>query len=61
MVPKERFYHPVLPFTSSYKLMFCLCRTNVLTSSSEECSHTEDGNRVLTCMWVMYEERLAVE
>ena len=41
--------------------MFCLCRTCVQTSSTGECTHTEDEDRALTGTWVMDEVRLAVE
>jgi len=59
---KERFYHPVLPFTCSNKLMFRLFRTCVLTSfSCKECGLTENEDRDLTDTWVMDEVRLAVE
>jgi len=63
IVPPERLYHPVLPFSCNNKLMFCLCRTCVLTSSSssEECVHTRDEERAITGTWVMDEVRLAVE
>ena len=42
IVPPEKLYHPVLPFRFNKKLIFCLCRTCVLTSSTEECVHTTD-------------------
>jgi len=61
IVPLERLYHPVLPFRCNNKLMFCLCRTCVITSSSSECVHTRDEDRDLTRTWVMEEVRLAVE
>ena len=41
--------------------MFCLCRPFVLSSSSEECRHTEDEEQALTGRWVLDEVRLAVE
>jgi len=62
ILPPEKLYHPVLPFSFNNKLMFCLCRTCVLTSSSgEEYVHTRDEDRALTGTWVMDEVRLAVE
>ena len=59
-VPPEMFYHPILPFRCNNILMFCLCRTCVLTSS-EECIHTRDEDRALTGTWVMDEVRLTIE
>jgi len=38
--PPERLYHPVLPYRYNNKLMFCMCRTCVHTSSGEEFRHT---------------------
>jgi len=35
IVPPEKLYHPVLPFRCNKKLMICLCRTFVHTSSIE--------------------------
>jgi len=62
IVSPEKLYHPALPFRCNNKLMFCLCRTCVLTiSSNEECVHTRDENRAITGTWVMDEVRLAVE
>ena len=60
IVPPEKLYHLVLPFKCNNKLMFCRWRTCVLTSSSEECVHTRDEDRVLTGTWVLDEVRLAV-
>jgi len=60
--PPERFYHPLLPYGYNNKLIFCLCRTCVLTSfSGEKCGRTKDEERALTDTWVMDEVRLAVE
>jgi len=63
IVPPERLYHPVLPFRCNNKLIFCLCRSCVLTSSfsSAECVHTLDEDRAHTGTCVMDEVRLAVE
>jgi len=44
IVPPDKLYHPVLPYRCNNKLIFCLCRTCVHTSS-EECTHTEDEDR----------------
>jgi len=52
---------PVLLFGCNNKLIFCLCRTYVLISFSEEYMHTEDEERSLTSTCVMDEVRLAVE
>jgi len=60
IVPPEKLYHPVLPFRCNNKLMFCLCRTYVHTSS-EDCVHTRDEDRALTGTWVMDVLGLAVE
>ena len=60
IVPPDTLYHPVLPLTCNSELMFCLCRTYVLTSV-EECVHTRDEDRALTDTWVMDELWLAVE
>ena len=40
IVPPERY--PVLPFRPNQNLMFCLCRTCVLTSNTGECCYTTD-------------------
>jgi len=61
IVPPEKLYHPVLPFRCNKKLMFCLCRTSVLTSSTGECRHTVDEERALNATWVLDEVRLAVD
>jgi len=60
IVPPKRFYHPVLAFRCNNKLMFCLCRTCVLTSSREVCGHTRDEDRALTGTWVKDEMGLTV-
>jgi len=39
--PPDKLYHLVLPYRCINKLMFCLCRTCVDTSSAE-CTHTVD-------------------
>jgi len=31
IVPPDKLYHPVLPYTCNNKLVFCLCRTCVYT------------------------------
>ena len=41
-VHPERLYHPVLPFRANQKLMFSLCRTCVLTSSTGDSCHKTD-------------------
>ena len=61
IVPTEKVNLPVLPFRCNNKLLFCLCRTCVLTASSEVCVHTRDEERALSGTWVMDEVRLAVE
>ena len=61
IVPPERLYHPALPFRCIKNLMSCLCRTCVVTSSSEECVHILDEDQDLTGTWVMDEVRFAVE
>jgi len=60
IIPPENLYYPVLPFRCNNKLMFCLCRTRVLTATSEECVYTRDEDRAHTDTWVMDEVRLAV-
>jgi len=52
VVPPDKLYHPVLPYRCSNKLMFCLCRTCVDTSSAE-CTHTDDEDRALTGTWIL--------
>jgi len=42
IVPPERLYLPVLPFRCNKELMFCLCRSFVITSSIGECGHSTD-------------------
>jgi len=61
IVPPQKLYHPVLPYRSNKKLMFCLCRTFVQTCVTGEYTHTEDAERALTGTWVMDEVRLASE
>jgi len=60
IVPPEKFYYFVLPFRCINKLILGLCRTCLLTSSSEECGHTRDEIRALTGTWVMNDTRLGV-
>ena len=60
IVPPQNLYHPVLPFRCNNKVMFCLCRTRVLTASNEECVYTREEDRALTGTWVMDEMELAV-
>ena len=54
-------YHPEIPFRANQKLMFCLCRTCVLTSNTAECCHTTDEERALTGTWVIEEVWLTVQ
>jgi len=62
IVPPEILYHPDFSFRCKNILMFCLCRTCVLTSStSDECGHTENQKGALPVTWVMDEVWLAVE
>jgi len=64
IVPPERLYKSVLTFRCNKKVIFCLCRTCVLSSSSSstaECVHTRDDYRALTGTWVMDEVRLTVQ
>ena len=61
IVPPKRLYHPVLHFRANHKLMFCLCRTCVLTSNTGECCHKTDEQRDLNGTWVTDEVRLAVQ
>ena len=61
IVRPERLYLPVLPFRCNNKLVFCLCRTCVHTSSSAEYVRTRDEDHALTGTWVMDELRFAVE
>ena len=60
IVAPER-YHPVLLFRATQKLMFCVCRTCVLTSNTGECSHTTDEQRSLTVTCLIYDVRLVVQ
>jgi len=59
IVPPERLYHPLLPFRSHQKLMFCPCRAFVITSNTGEWCHTADEERSLTGARVICELRLA--
>ena len=62
IIPPEKLFHPVLPFICNNKLMFCLCRTCVLTSSSSDgCVHSRDEDRALAGTRVMDEVRLALQ
>ena len=61
IVPPEKLNHPVLPLRRNNKHMFCLCKTCVLTASSEECLHIRDEYCAFTGTWVIAEMRLAVE
>jgi len=56
IVPPDKLNHPVILYRCNNKLMFCLCRTRVQTSS-EECTHTEYEDRALTGTWIMDEVR----
>jgi len=60
IVPSQKLCHPVLPFRYYNKLIICLYRTCVFTSSVE-CVHTPDEDRDLTGTWVMDTVSLAVE
>ena len=61
IVTPERLYHRLLPFRANQKLMFCLCRTCDITSSTGEYCHTTVEERVMTFFWIMDEVRQAVE
>ena len=62
IVLPKRLYHPVFPYRSNKKLLFCLCRSRVLQQNTcRECRHTSDVQRALTGTWVIAEVRLAVE
>ena len=54
IVPPDKLYHSVLPYRCINKLMFCLCRTCVVTSSADS-THIEDGDRALTGTWILDE------
>jgi len=51
----------VLPYRPNQKLVFCLCRTCILTFNTGECHHTMDEERALIGSWVMEVVRLAVQ
>jgi hypothetical protein len=60
IVPPKK-YHPVLPYRSNNKLLFCLCRSCVFERNiTGECKHLGDDDRALTGTWVLEEDRLAV-
>ena len=60
-LPPKRLYHPVLPFRSNNKLLFCLCRTCAVECNfSGECVHESKAQRSLTSIWVPEEVRLAI-
>ena len=62
IVPPINLFHPVLPYRSNNKLLFCLCRSCVYERNiSGECKHLRDDERALTGTWVLDEVRLAVE
>jgi hypothetical protein len=62
IVPPKKLYHPVLPYRSNNKLLFCLCRSCVYERNiSGECKHLGDDYRTLTGTWFLDEVRLAVE
>ena len=62
VLPRERLYHPVLPFRCNNKLLFCLCRSCAVEQNFEdECAHETAAERALTGTWVMDEVRTAVE
>jgi len=48
IVPPEKLYHSVHPFRCNKKIIFCLCRSCVLTSFITECVHTADEQWALT-------------
>jgi len=54
-------YLPVLPIRAIQKLMFCLCRTCILTSITGEYCHKTDEERVLTGTFVIDKVRLDVQ
>ena len=62
IVPPTKLYHPVLPYRSNNKQLFCLCRSCVYERNiSVECKHLRDDERVLSGTWVLDKVRLAVE
>jgi len=62
IVPPKNLCHPVLPYRSNNKLLFCLCSSCVFERNiSGECKHLGDDERALTGTWVLDEVRLAVE
>jgi len=62
ILPPRKFYHPVLPYRSNNKLLFCLCRSCVhVRNISGDCKLLRENERALAGSWVLYEVRLAVE
>jgi hypothetical protein len=62
VLPPRRLYHPVLPFRSNGRLLFCLWKTCASEQNSvSECTHESVRERALLGTWVVDEVRLAVQ
>jgi hypothetical protein len=61
VLPPRDLYHPVLPYRSNGRMLFCLCRTCAESGSQDHCCHENTLERALTFTWVVDEVRVAVE
>ena len=61
ILPPRTLYHPVLPFRSNNKLLFCLCKTCAIEQNTDVCTHETIVDRALLGSWVIDEIRLSVE
>ena len=58
IVPPRKLYHPVLPYRSNNKLLFCLCRSCVPERNiSCECKHLRDDetNLLELSFWTRFD------
>ena len=61
VVPPMDLYHPVLPYRSNKKLLFCLRSTCVEEQNMlGQCQYFSDAERAISGTWVLDEIRLAV-
>jgi len=61
VVPPKDLFHPLLPYRSNKKLLFCLCRTcDEKQNLRGPCQHFSDAERAISGTWVLDELRLAL-
>ena len=62
VLPPKRLSHPVLPFCSNNKLLFCLCKSCATEQNFEnKCVDETVAERALPSTWIIDEVRLVVQ